>query len=144
MKIGISAWIQIAKVLGDVFMIAMMMLMTDVMIMVIVEWHHHELVVFFSSQLPRVQLPRIWSATRISKFCLLLHNLVHQSSTFIKINQILQIYFTDSSLPTVAPSVDLSTSQQPAVVKAGEDYYYYYYYYDEEEGANPAAAGSDA
>ena len=63
---------------------------------------------------------------------------------FFQINQILQIYFTDSSLPTVAPSVDLSTSQQPAVVKAGEDYYYYYYYYDEEEGANPAAAGSDA
>ena len=52
----------------------------------------------------------------------------------------------DSSLPTVAPSVDLSTSQQPAVVKAGEDYYYYYYYYDEEEegGSNPAAPGSEA
>jgi len=52
----------------------------------------------------------------------------------------------DSSLPTVASSVDLSTSQQPAVVKAGEDYYYYYYYYDEEEegGSNPAAPGSEA
>ena len=38
-----------------------------------------------------------------------------------------------SPLPTVPPEVDLSTSQQPAVVKAGEDYYYYYYYYDDED-----------
>ena len=38
-----------------------------------------------------------------------------------------------SPLPTVPPEVDLSTSQQPAVVKAGEDYYYYYYYYDDDE-----------
>merc|ERR1712223_2269896 len=50
----------------------------------------------------------------------------------------------DSSLPTVGPSVDLSTSQQPAVVKAGEDYYYYYYYYDEDdpEASNPASAST--
>ena len=40
-----------------------------------------------------------------------------------------------SPLPTVPPEVDLSTSQKPAVVKAGDDYYYYYYYYDDEPTA---------
>ena len=48
-----------------------------------------------------------------------------------------------SPLPTVPPEVDLSTSQQPAVVKAGEDYYYYYYYYDDEDESGDAAAGGE-
>merc|ERR1712029_496395 len=68
-----------------------------------------------------------------------------QQSTFGSPEPIVVGNPSGQSLPTVPPQLDLSTSQQPAVVKAGEDYYYYYYYYDEDEGgetADEAAATS--